>query len=341
MIKYSIESRNISNINWTLDHIIGYGMKYIDDYEPKALILESIIDSLLENQKDREKNFIYVHSGILKLQILTKKELRKEAIDLGLKLIKIFDNSKLDTNWSLIFKILISLIMFSNDPESINQGELLKMRRDFVSITDLIGTDLQYEVYYTGIGIFGTIVQIFQAMNITCDPAIPLKYINFLKDQKDTLIKFFTSSECYAEVSIEEPLKIAIQYLDELGAHELNNMRITLNFQLIIIGFMSGEEIKVRENYKKLQDFINFLTQHKDTYDYINQKLMCWYQLILPMLLSMEDSQGYIKYAELLIESVIKENDYREAIWRIMDTTVNLYLNFGQIEKVNFDRKFN
>ena len=341
MIKYSIESRNISNINWTLDHIIGYGMKYIDDYESNALILESIIDSLLENQKDREKNFIYVHSGILKLQILTKKELRKEAIDLGLKLIKIFDNSKLDTNWSLIFKILISLIMFSNDPESINQGELLKMRRDFVSITDLIGTDRQYEVYYTGIGIFGTIVQIFQAMNITCDPAIPLKYINFLKDQKDTLIKFFTSSECYAEVSIEEPLKIAIQYLDELGAHELNNMRITLNFQLIIIGFMSGEEIKVRENYKKLQDFINFLTQHKDTYDYINQKLMCWYQLILPMLLSMEDSQGYIKYAELLIESVIKENDYREAIWRIMDTTVNLYLSFGQIERVNFDRNFN
>ena len=81
----------------------------------------------------------------------------------------------------------ISIIMFANDKESIDQGELLKMRRDFSWITDLIGKDKQYEVYYTGIKHFGTLLKILQAMGALLDPKIPIKYADLLKNDTNTL----------------------------------------------------------------------------------------------------------------------------------------------------------
>ena len=81
------------------------------------------------------------------------------------------------------------------------------MRKYLTSITDLIGTDRQYEVYYSCIGIFGSIVQIFYIMGITFDPNIPIKYADLLKNDKETYLFYFSSLECFADSLLEEPLK--------------------------------------------------------------------------------------------------------------------------------------
>ena len=80
MLKYAVQSKKIYIINCTQDQIMGYGMKYVDEFEPKVLILESLVDSLLEGQKDKDKNLAYVHSGILKLGITTKRESSRKRL---------------------------------------------------------------------------------------------------------------------------------------------------------------------------------------------------------------------------------------------------------------------
>ena len=254
---------------------------------------------------------------------------------MGKKLIDHLNNAKLDTNWLLNFKILISLLIFANNPESIDQGELFKMRRDFNSITDLIGTDRQYEIFYTGIGLFGTLVQIFQAMGITFDPQIPIKYLDLLKDQKYTFVKFISSLESYVDLLLEESLKTSLEYLDELGAHELNNMRLTLKLQLILINFHSQDNLRLSMGYQQLQDFINFLIQNKEKYDYISQKLISWYQVILPITLNGNDPDVYLKNAEDYISLGIENNENREALCQTITTAISIYLNLGLFEKVS------
>ena len=332
MLKYAVQSKKLYIINCTQDQIMGYGMKYVDEFEPKVLILESLVDSLLEGQKDKEKNLAYVHSGILKLGITTKRELKKEAVEIGKKLINHSNNANLDTNCLLNFKILISLLMFANDNESIDQGELLKMRRDFSSITDLIGTDRQYEVYYSGIGLFGTLVQIFEAMGVTFDPKTPIKYVDLLKDDIDTYIKFFSSLESYVDLSLEDPLNKWITYLDELGAHELNNMRLTWRLQLILLNFLKQDSLNVDIGYQKLQEEIIYLSQHRNKYDYIKQKLISCYQIILPITLNGDDADVYLKYAEDYIELGIENNENRESLCQTISSTISIYLNLGVVD---------
>ena len=222
--------------------------------------------------------------------------------------------------------------MFANDNESIDQGELLKMRRDFSSITDLIGTDRQYEVYYTGIGLFGTLVQIFQAMGITFDPKTPIKYADLLKDDIDTFIKFFSSLESYVDISLEEPLNKWITYLDELGAHEFNNMRLTWRLQLILLNFLKQDNFSVSIGYQKLQEEITYLGQHRNKYDYIKQKLISYYQIILPMTLNGNDADLYLKYAEDYIELGIENSENRESLCQTINTTISIYLNLGVVD---------
>ena len=82
MLKYAIQSKKIYVIICTQDQIMSYVMKNVDEFEPKVLILESLVDSLLEGQKDKDKNFVYVHSGFLKLEITTIKDQKKRLLKL-------------------------------------------------------------------------------------------------------------------------------------------------------------------------------------------------------------------------------------------------------------------
>jgi hypothetical protein len=119
------------------------------------------------------------------LDLPPNKEEKKEGVEIGQSLLDRINKWNLETNWALNFKILISLLMFANDNNSIDQGELIKMKRDFVKITDVLDDkDRQYLLYYSGIGIFGTLVQIMQAMGLQFDASIPGKFHKVLKDQK-------------------------------------------------------------------------------------------------------------------------------------------------------------
>jgi len=187
-------------------------MRFVDEFESYVNILESKADSILEGKPYQKLNLAYLHSGIMRLGLATKKENKKEAIEFGKKLIDHLNSVLLDSQCSLNFKILITLLMFANESEEIDQGELLKMKKDFATITDKIGTNDEYEVYYSGVGLFGTLVQILQAMGIHFDPKIPLKYEQMLYSQKLTYIKFFSSLESYLDPAIEESIDICLKF---------------------------------------------------------------------------------------------------------------------------------
>ena len=322
MLKYAVQSKKIYIINLILDHSIDYWIEHPDELEPKILTLKSSIDSLLETQQDKERNAAYFYSEMIKLTIYSRRELKKEAIELGKKLIDVLNNLKLEPHWILNFKVWVFQHLLINDKESIDQGEILKIKKAFTSITDLIGTDRQFEVYYTEIEVYVTIVQIFQVMGITCDSSTQTKYAELLKDNKLTFIKFFTSLENYTSLSCREQQNKWMEYLDELEAHELNYMRLKCQLQIICLNFQNQNNISMGIGCQKLQEFISYLNQHRNKYTYIKELLTRSYQIILQLTQNDLDPKIYLNFAEDYIELGLDSYENRQLIWQTMNDII-------------------
>lgn len=125
-----------------------------------------------------------------------------------------------------------------------------------------------------------------------------------------------------------------MKYIDELGAHEHNNMRLTCQLQMILLNFLKQDSLNMTVGYQKLQDFIGYLNQNRDKYDYIQQKLINCYQIVLPMTLAGNDADLYLKYAEDYIELGIANSENRESLCQTIGQTISIYLNIGVIDKV-------
>ena len=138
--------------------------------------------------------------------------------------------------------------------------------------------------------------------------------------------------EGYLDLSLEEPLNKWITYLDELGAHELNNMRLTWRLQLILLNFLKQDNLSISIGYQKLQEEITYLGEHRNKYDYIKQKLISCYQIILPMTLNGNDADMYLKYAEDYIQLGIENNENRKSLCQTINTTISMYLNLGAVD---------
>ena len=91
-------------------------------------------------------------------------------------------------------------------------------------------------------------------------------------------------------------------YLDELEAHELNNVRLTLKFQFICLNLQNQDNMSMYIGFQQLQEFISYLSQNKNKHDYIRYKLVSWYKIILPMVHGNGDPGAYLRYVEEYIE---------------------------------------
>ena len=105
--------------------MIGAEACYIDEFESEILTLESLVHSLLVGKEDIGWDIASFHSEVLKLSILTNRELKTEAVQIGKKLLSFFDSANLETNYLLNFKLMVTMLMFANDNESVDQGEIL------------------------------------------------------------------------------------------------------------------------------------------------------------------------------------------------------------------------
>ena len=328
IINYWIKTENIEEILDTLFLIYSYGVKYIGMFETKIAALKALADSLLENLKDRENNCFYLHFELFKFKIAYLK-MKDSTLELGIKLIDLINKSNIDLQWLLIMKLVIFSCTFDKEV-------LIKIEKDFQSIISWLEEDFQCQIYYINIGLFSYSLQALNNLGITIDTNIHIKILSIIKDQKETFVAFIAiikTSKCLVD---REHLITVLEYLDNLGVSKLNELRLLIRFFLISSNICPPDDLKIDEWYKELQEFIDYLSANKDKFDYIEEILL---RLYIPFL---RESQGrlnidsYFKYAEDFIELGIKNDEGRkEIICEIMESSIVLYLNNNQVEKVS------
>ena len=223
--------------------------------------------------------------------------------------------------------------MFSNDDESIDQGDLLKMKKDFISIVDVIDTDEEYYINYSGIGLFGILAQILQALGIYFDPKIPLKYEKVFLEQKYTYTKFFSSLESFLDPCIEPSVLKSLEIIDELGFHELSPTRITLKMQAISFNFMNQNQTSIMLGLQKVNELVVFLKSHEDKYDFCKARLFQCYSLLLPLALNMNDKESYMKYIKDYINLGMEYSENKDILHNQFITYIPVLLQSGQFEE--------
>ena len=328
MINYWTKSKNIEDIFNTLILVKSYGVKYIEMFETKISFLESLADSLLENVKDKKNNYFYLHFELFKFKFACYK-MKDGALELGMRLIDLINKSDIDLQWLLIMKLVIFSCTFDNE-------ELIKIEKDFQSIISWLEEDLQCQIYYINIGLFSYPLQALKNLGMTIDTNIQMKILSIIKDQKDTFVDFIAdikTSKCLVD---REHLITVLEHLDKLGVNKHNELRLAIRFSLISSNISSPDDLKIDEEHKELQEFIDYLSANKDKFDYIEEILLRLYILFLRESQGRLDIDGYFKYAEDFIELGIKNDEGRkEIICEIMESSIVQYLNNDQVEKVN------
>ena len=338
IINYWIKTENIEEIMDTLYLIYSYGVKYIEMFETKIVALESLANSLLENLKDWENNYIYLHFELFKFKVAYLK-MKDSTLELGMKLIDLINKSNIDSQWLLIIKIGILLFMIGIDSKSIKKEDLVKLGKDYHSIISLIKKDLKCEIYYTFLLLFNLYYGFLRILGIKAYPINQIKIINLLKDQKDTIAYFIEDIEDKIGLIREEYLTEVLKYLDGLGVKELNDMRLTIKRKLISFSINSQDSLRVTEGIKELKEFIDFLTLNRDTYDFIYTNLMNWYEQLLTLALKNfdADKNNYFKCAEDYFELGIKNEESKShCLFMTMALTISIYLSHDFIEEVKF-----
>jgi len=116
------------------------------------------------------------------------------------KMLKLLENAKVDFHFQISFKIHLILLLYSFDPESIDQGDIFKMKKQFLQqIPNFDNPEEHYKIYYFGISFLGSLVEILQIMGMSFDPKIIVRLEGYLREEKHTYIKFFSSLESFLD----------------------------------------------------------------------------------------------------------------------------------------------
>ena len=334
IINYWTKTKNIEDIFNTLILVKSYGVKYIEMFETKISSLESLADSLLENLKDKVNNYFCLHFEFNKFAtaLLKKKD---STLKLGIKLINLINKSNIDWQWLFTMKLALFSYIFDKDSNSIDKEELIKIEKDFQSIISWLEEDLQFQIYYIDIKLFNYHFQALMNLGIAIDTDIQMKILSILKDQKDTLAYFIENIGDNIHLVHREHLITVLEYLDNLGASKLNELRLGIRLLLINAKICLPDDLKIDEGHKELLELIDYLSVNKDKFDYIEEMLLTLYEQFFIVFQDRFDIDFYSKYAEDFIELGIKNDEGRkEIIWEIMESLILQYLNHDQVEKV-------
>mmetsp|Transcript_30864 Transcript_30864/g.27299 ORF Transcript_30864/g.27299 Transcript_30864/m.27299 type:complete len:225 (+) Transcript_30864:182-856(+) len=203
------------------------------------------------------------------------------------------------------FTIIISLLLFALDPDLIDQGELFKMKKEFVKFGDeLEDPKTMYKVNYTLICIFGQVVMIQEGMGVQPDYKLPLKYGSALENDKLSYVVFFSSLESLQDPMIKPQIEKALEYCDELKIEKLHRLRINLELTIISLGFQDptgmGIHLVKESIYSLIDKFSNSDSQ------LIEQKLLILYTFSLALPECTADPLLYAKVAQKYLKLAVK-----------------------------------
>lgn len=135
------DTKNLYYISETCDMVLTYAAKMPDELENRKAILESIIDDEIRDNPEKDVNFCVLHTCLLRIFRSTKmqdKELTREIYHL---IIKVMRHHRMNDYAIMNFEIIISLLLFSLDPDMVDQGRLFEMKNKFVKVSEIAGDE--------------------------------------------------------------------------------------------------------------------------------------------------------------------------------------------------------
>lgn len=125
-------------MNECCDMLLCYSAKMPEELEARIPMFSSLLDTFLEECEDVENNFSLLHLGLLKIFRAVKAKNKEETLELFNQVIGIMNYHDMHEYAVLNFEIIISLLLFSLDPEIIDQGRLFEMRKRFSSMVKIV-----------------------------------------------------------------------------------------------------------------------------------------------------------------------------------------------------------
>ena len=273
MIEIAQKVKSVALACECCDMLLSYSTKMPELIDSNIIVLSSMLEEYTKNHEEKELKYCDMHLGLIKLfQACKSKDVNKTK-ELYEELSKIMKHHNMQNYAFLNFEIIITLLIFSLDPEQVDQGRVLQMKKEFIKMVNFADDKEEaYKVCYTMIGIFGLMVQFQQAMGATIDYKLILKYDKLLEDEKLSYISFYSSLETVQDVSILPYLDKALKFCDELQIPQFQKFRVNLNVCTIMTQLYSGDPDTINLALGKLKKLVTEYSKIDN--EFIQQKLM-------------------------------------------------------------------
>lgn len=129
-------TKKLYYLSETSDLLLTYAAKMPEELENRRKIIEQISEEQLEGLEEKELNYTVLHLTLMAIFVSTKAKDKQKTIDNKDLIIKIMRHHQMHEYAVINFEIIISLLLFSLDPDIVDQGRLFEMKREFMKIGD-------------------------------------------------------------------------------------------------------------------------------------------------------------------------------------------------------------
>ncbi|CAI2387857.1 unnamed protein product [Moneuplotes crassus] len=241
-------------------------------------------------------------------------------------LIKLTEHHKLTKTSKLFFKIMATLLMFTLDPESVDQGKVFGFRKEF----EELASRSTYEINYSMMDGFGLLVNIQELMGAKIDYQIAKNYADLIKDDKLSYISFVSSLESIRDPTMKPYIETALEYCEEFGVDKLHKFRANLDLTNIMVMMSAPDMQGMMKAMTELDSLAELYEQN------LNMFLETKLQSIYSTQLMMANSTGNVqKYIEVGLKFLPKQTVVNEFVTNTYETIIGQIAVQGDIAKAD------
>jgi hypothetical protein len=138
MMQICKDTKSLYYITETCDMLLTYAGKMPEELDIRKTILESIIDDEIKDYTgDKDLVYTVLHTCLLKVFQTTKNKDKEGTQEMYNQIIRVMKHHRMNDYAIMNFEIIISLLLFSLDPDMVDQGRLFEMKNKFVKVSEI------------------------------------------------------------------------------------------------------------------------------------------------------------------------------------------------------------
>ncbi|CAI2359199.1 unnamed protein product [Moneuplotes crassus] len=249
---------------------------------------------------------------------------KEEVVRLAGVIDKFVEHHRFTKSLKLYYKIMISMHMFTLDPESVDQGKIFGFKKEFEELV----SGSTYEMNYSMMDGFGFLVNIQELMGVQIDYQIAKNYADLIKDDKLSYICFVSSLESISDPTMKPYIETALEYCDELEIDKLHEFRINLDYTNIMTMMAAPEMQGMGRAMEELDSLAELYEQNLNIVT--KEKLVSIYlaQIMIAKVTGLPQ-----KYVQVALKFLPTQTSVDEIVDEIYDTTITNLSIEGDIAK--------